>query len=102
MASATLTATGTSDWVDCTSQFPHRLDVDVPAGVTVAYTIETTHDKTNGVAKTIKNPNDVTTNWDFDDSTAIEVKGRGYYRMNISSFTGTGEVVLTAGATRAG
>lgn len=94
-ASATLTATGTSDWVHAKMQCRHSIDVDVPAGVTViAYTIETTHDDVNGLAKTVYKPNDVDTDWAFDSSTAIHVAGNRFYRLNITTFTGTGTVTI--------
>jgi len=93
--SASLTATGTSDWVHAKMQCRHRLDVDVDAGVaTITYTIETTHNSSTGIAKTLVKPNDVDADWSFDDSTAIYVEGNGYYRLNISALTGAGTVTI--------
>lgn len=93
---ATITGTGSSDWIHAAAQARYRIDVDVPAGVSgIAYTIETTHNDSTGLAKTLKQPSDVATDWSFDGSDAINVWGNAFYRINCSSFTGTGTVTMS-------
>lgn len=91
---ATVSSATTSDWVWAYVQCQHTIDVDLADTVSaVTYTIETT-DITTGSAKKIKKPNDVDTDWVFDEAAAIEVAGKRYYRLNVSAYTGTGNVTI--------
>lgn len=91
---ASVSSATTSDWVHAYVQCQHTIDVDLADTVSaITYTIETTDD-VDGSAKTIKKPNDVDNNWVFDDATAIEVAGKRYYRLNVSSYTGSGNVTI--------
>lgn len=93
--SATVASTGTSDWLYAYMQVPHRIDVDVPGTVSaISYTIETTGES-DGVAKTLKKPSAVDDDWTMTGAMAIGVEGNAYFRLNIASKTGTGDVVIS-------
>ena len=94
MASASITAVGVSDWIDCTIPVTHRLDIDVPGTISaISCTIESTHNQA-GQAKTLRQPHSVTTAWEFTASDACNVTGGAFYRLRIASMTGSGTVAL--------
>lgn len=90
---ASVSSVTTSDWVHAEVPVLHRIDVDVDAGATVTYTIETTHDTTSGLVKTLPVPTDATTDWSLTGSVACTVY-RGFYRLNVSAYAGTGDVII--------
>lgn len=97
---ATVSSATTSDWVHAYVQTEYRIDVDVDGFSGVTYTVQTTHNDSTGKAKTIVQPSDVTTNWSFSDSTTFLVPGNSFYRVNVSSVTGSGTVTISLRETK--
>lgn len=91
----TSTTTGASDWLHLATPGKYRIDVDVPAGLTIAYSIQTTND-TGGIAKTAKQPGDITTDWALTASIDFVIDGPCYIRFNVGSRSGNSNPVKLA------
>lgn len=100
MASVTTTTTGTTDAVHLQVQAVHRLDIDVPSGISaISYTLETTNSE-SGEWKTLKQPGDLTTDLTMTESMALAMEGQCFVRLNVASLTGSGTVTLTSSEAR--
>lgn len=96
MSQISFAGTDESSWLVITEPGIYRIDVDVPTGLTVSYTIET--DRVDGdTPKTAKTPGDIATDWTLDASQDFEVKCPCQLRLNVASRSGNSNpLVMTA------
>lgn len=91
--SVSVSSATTSDWITLPTETQHILDVEIASGATVTLTVESRRIGSTSAA-TIKQPNDVTSNWELTANESMQVPGGREYRINVSAYSGTGDVTL--------
>lgn len=82
-----------SDWITLPTETEHILDVEIASGATVTLTIESRRIGSTSES-TLKQPNDVSSNWELTANESMVIPGGREYRLNVSAYSGTGDVTL--------
>lgn len=91
----TSTTTGNSDWIVIREPGRYRVDFDVPTGLTISATLQSTNDIA-GQAKTVKKPGDIDSDWTLTASADFLIDGPVNLRYNVASRSGNSDPVKLA------
>lgn len=84
-----------SEWLSLKVNAPFILDIEVASGATV--TVKIKYRRFGGTIEgTVKQPNDITADLELDSTASVRVPGGREYSIDVTSYSGTGDVTLIA------